>query len=159
MSDKVSEAIYKAMRDDCDDLVGLRALLGETRNTPFNVYHAYLPERVDFRNSDGDDRSYVTYFMVSSTPDNSFSSPASRAIELLYDVTGYSRKLLTLEKIMRRVKWRLQDKRGVTNPSSLVAIQKIALDSEGSTSWDEAFKVYFKTATYRVWGRDDDLGN
>lgn len=152
----VNQAIYKALRDDSEATVGIRALLGNTTTTPFNVFHSFLPESVDFSPSSGS-QGFITYQFVSGTPDLSSQSEALRLIEEVYQVTAYHRSLSVVEDIQRRVKKRLMRKKGVTDPSSQALISQLKLDSEGPPTFDDVFKVWFKLSLYRAWIRDDDI--
>lgn len=154
--EKVNEALYKALRDDSEATVGIRALLGNTTTTPYNVHHAFLPDKVDFSQASGA-KGYITYQFVSGTPDNSNMSTASRLSEDVYQFTAYHRNLSKVEDIHRRIKKRLQNKRGITDPTSQAEIGEVLLDSESPPTFDEAFKVWFQVKYYRVWVRDDDI--
>ena len=154
--EKVNEAIYKALRDDSEASVGIRALLGNTTTTPFNVFHSFLPESVDFSPSAGA-QGFITYQFISGTPDLEQQSEASRLVEEVYQVTAYHRNLSIVEDIQRRVKRRLMRKRGVTDPTSQALISQIKLDNEEPPTFDDVFKVWFRTTFYRAWIRDDDL--
>jgi len=154
--EQVDQAIYKAMRDDSEATVGLRALLGNTSSTPFNVYHAFLPQSIDFSKSDGSD-SYITYQFISGVPQNASHSLADMVQEDVYNITVYSRSRPTLESIHRRIKTRLQNKRGVTNPTSEAELIELKLDSESSPQWDDDFKIWFQSKFYRAWVRDDNI--
>lgn len=154
--EKVSEALYKSLRDDSEATVGIRALLGNTSTTPYNVYHAFLPENVDFSPASGN-KGFITYLFVSGTPDNSPHGSAAFIVEEVYNVTAYHRSLSSVESIQRRIKRRLHNLRGVTSPTSQAQLHRIALDSMGPTRFDDKWNVYWQTALYRAWLRDDDL--
>ena len=154
--EKVNEALYKALRDDSEATVGIRVLLGNTSTTPYNVHHAFLPEKVDFSPSTGA-QGFITYQFVSGTPDNSNMSTASRLIEEVYQFTAYHRNLSVVEDIQRRIKKRLQNKKGITDPTSQAQLYEVLLDSESPPTFDDAFKVWFQTKFYRAWVRDDDI--
>lgn len=154
--EKVAEALYKALRDDSATTVGIRTLLGNTSTTPHNVYHSFLPEAVDFSPSAGS-QGFITYHFVSGTPDQSQMSTASRLTEEVYQFTAYHRSLSQVEAIHRRIRNRLENKRGVTDPSSQAEISEVRLESQGTSTFDDAFKVWYRSDFYRVWGRDDDL--
>lgn len=154
--EKVNESIYKALRDDSEATVGIRALLGNTTTTPYNVYHAFMPENVDFSPSTGA-QGFITYQFVSGTPDPDNHSEASRLSEDVYQITVYHRNQSIVEDIHRRVKRRLQHKRGVTDPTSQAELVGLKLDSESPPTFDDVFKVWFQTKFYRAWVRDDDI--
>lgn len=154
--EKIAEALYKALRDDSEAIVGMRALLGNTTTTPYNMYHAYIPESVDFTTVTGS-QSFMIYQFVSGTPDQSIHGRDGLAGEELYSFRVYSRSLSTLESICRRIRLRLQGKRDVTDPTTQAVILDVKMDSEGPTIWDDDFKVYGRTVYYRVWMRDDNL--
>ena len=154
--EKISEAIYKALRDDSETTNGLRTLLGNTATNPFNVYHAFLPDGIDFSPSAGL-KGFVTYQFVSGVPEPGISSEDNRLLEEVYSINAYHRTLTQLEKIHRRIKWRLQNARSVTNPTSESQLYLIRLDNMGPIRFDEAFNVYWQLAQYRAWLRDDDL--
>lgn len=154
--DAISAALYQALRDDSEAVVGLRALLGNTAATPYNVYHSILPETFDFSKSTGD-KGAVTYFLVSDTPDPDAGSTNTRLMQAVYNVQGYHVNLATLDTVMRRIKWRLQDMRGITLPNSLGELHRVRLSSEVGERYDAKFMVWWRTAVYRVWYRDDDL--
>ena len=153
--EKISEAIYKALRDDSESAVGLRALLGNTTTSPYNVYHAFLPTSIDFSPTAGN-KGFITYLFVSVVPELG-TREDMRVMEEVYNITAYHRLLTQLESIHRRIKWRLQDARGVSNPTSQAQLLNIRMESLGSMRFDDVFNVYFQTAFYRVWVRDDDL--
>lgn len=94
--------------------------------------------------------------MVSCVRDTEFRGPAAMVAELLYDVTVYARAESTVESAQRRVNVRLQDKRFITAPTSQAVIQNVKLDNIHAVEWDDAWRVYHQTATYRVWARDDN---
>lgn len=149
----VSQAIYTALRDDSEATNGLRALLGNTTTTPYNVFHADPPAAFQF---DGG-KSCLTYLFVSGTPDLSGHPTAGRAMQEIYRINAYSRNLLTVERIHKRVKWRLQGKRSLTLPTTETLLQQLKLDSMGPTRYDETWNVYWQSADYRAWVVDLDL--
>ena len=151
--EKVDEAIYKALRDDSVASVGIRALLGNTTTSPYNVYHAFLPEGIDFSPSGGS-KGFMTYLRVSAVADMDTHPKAAWLMNLLYNITVYARALSTVEAVLRRVRVRLDHGFGVTNPTSQAELHNIKLESVGPSRWDDAFKVHFQTAFYRAWGRD-----
>lgn len=154
--EEVSKALYTALRDDSEANVGIRALLGNTTTTPYNVYHAFLPEAIDFSQSSGN-KGFITYQFISGTPDITQHSRASMLSEDIYQFIAYHRNLSTVEDIHRRIKKVLQQKRKVTDPTTQAVIHEIKLDSEGPSTFDNAFKVWFQSKFYRVWVRDDDI--
>ena len=154
--EKIAEALYKALRDDSEAAVGMRALLGNTTTSPYNVYHAFLPEAVDFVTAAGT-QSFIVYQFISGIPDQTIHGRDGLAGQELYSFRVYSRSLSTLESICRRIRLRLQGKRSVTDPTTQAVIQSVKMDSEGPTIWDDEFKVFGRTVYYRVWMRDDNL--
>lgn len=154
--EKIAEALYKALRDDSEATVGIRALLGNTTTAPYNVYHASPPEALDFVTSTTT-QSFIIYQFVSGTPDLSIHGKDGLAGQEIYSFRVYSRSLTTLESICRRIRIRLQGKRYVVNPTTQSVIQNVKMDSEGPTTWDDEFKVFGRTVYYRVWMRDDNL--
>lgn len=149
----VSQAIYTALRDDSEATNGLRALLGNTSATPYNMFHAFVPASFQY---DGG-KSCLTYQFVSGTPDLNTHPTAGRTVQEVYRVNVYSRSILTVERAHKRVKWRLQGARSVTQPSSESIISKLALDFMAPTRYDEAWNVFWQTADYRAWIIDADL--
>lgn len=154
--EQADQAFYKTLRDDTEATVGLRALLGSPSANPYNVYHAYLPEALDFSPAGGA-QSFLTYLRVSSRGDIEHPRPV-QTVQSLYDVTGYSRSRATLNSIMERVKLRLHRMRNVTAASSQVVIHQVLFESEGSDRFDEAFNCHWRVATYRMRFRDDNIG-
>lgn len=154
--EKIDESIYKALRDDSTASVGIRALLGNTATSPYNVYHAFLPDDVDFQTASGQ-VGFLVYHRISSVPDIEQHNPSGLTMVMLYQISAYARSLPTVESVLRRVRWRLDHLRGVTLPTTLAALHQIKLDSAGPTRFDDAFKVFFRNDMYRVWGRDDNL--
>lgn len=154
--ESIGQAIYTALRDDSEATNGIRALLGNTGTTPYNVYHSHLPDNIDFNQSSGA-HSFITYFLVSSVSDNSVHGADGRLVEEVYNITVYSRTLSTLESVHRRIKLRLHDMRNITAPSSQARIHQVRFENEIATQWDDDFKVFFRPAFYRVWGRDDNI--
>jgi len=153
--EKIAESLYKALRDDSEATVGIRALLGNTTTTPYNVYHVSIPAAVDFVTATGS-QSFIVYQFVSGTPDQSFHGRDGLAGQELYSFRVYSRTLSTLESVCRRMRLRLR-KKYVTDPTTQAVILEIKMDSEGATIWDDEFKVWGRTVYYRVWMRDDNL--
>lgn len=154
--EKIDEAIYLAMRDDATATVGLRALLGNTTVTPYNVYHSHLPAAIDFTPASGQ-KGFVVYSFVSGALDNAQQSRAGQVQESLYNITVYHRLLPSLEAIHRRIKQNLYHLWRMTLPTSQAELHQVKLDSEGPHVWDDAFKVHYQTKIYRVWGRDNDM--
>lgn len=152
----VAQALYTALRDDSEATVGMRALLGNTTTTPYNMHHVLIPEAIDFVTAAGT-QSFMVYQFVSGIPRQDIHGRDGLAGEELYNFRVYSRSLATLESICRRIKLRLQNKLYVTQPTSQAVIQEVKLDSEGPTIWDDEFKVWGRSNFYRVWCRDDNL--
>ena len=154
--EKVSQALYQALRDDSEATVGIRALLGNTTTSPYNVYHAFIPEAIDLKTAAGN-VGFITYNLISSVAETDIGAPAVRLFQELYDFTVYHRLLTTVEAVHQRIKRRLISNRGVTQPTTLAAIYNLKLERLGPHRWDENFNVYFQVASYRAWVRDDDI--
>lgn len=150
--ESVGKAIYQAMRDDTT----LRALLGNPAANPYNIFHAEVPQGFDFSPASGTKRC-ITYFEVSSVPDQEFAGSPCQAVAELYNVTAYGRIKTDVEAIQKRVKWILQDKRLVTQPTSEAVILNIKRENKEGARWDEAWQCYFMTAIYRVWAKDEEF--
>jgi len=154
--EKIDSAIYLALRDDSEATVGIRALLGNTTTTPYNVYHAFFPDNFDFSPASGN-KGIVVYNFVSGTPDKTVHSKSTIISEDLYDITAYHRSLDTLEDIHRRIKKRLYLLNNVTKPTSQAELHQLLLDSERPPTFDDDWQVWFQTKSYRAWVRDDDI--
>jgi hypothetical protein len=147
----VGNALYTAMRDDTT----MRTLLGAPAASPYGVFHADLPQGFDFSPSTGK-KSAVTYFEVTGTVDHDFHGIHAQAEQALYNVTVYARVKADAEAIHRRVKWILQDKRLVTQPTSGGVILGLKRESLDGAKWDEAWKCFYMTSIYRVWAKEED---
>jgi len=154
--EEASKAVYQTLRDDSTATVGLRALLGNTTTTPYNVHYAFLPEHVDFSPSAGN-VGHVVVLLASSIADIQAGSIATRLMQDVYQITAYARSLSTVRAAHSRIRWILEHKRKMTNPTSDDVIQKIALEGYGPDRYDDAFDCRWQVATYRVWRRDDDI--
>ncbi len=154
--EEAEKALYQALRDDSEALVGLRALLGNTTTSPYNVYYAYLPENVDFSPSGGS-KAFVTVLLTASPADISSPKAAARLMQDFYQVTVYARDLSKVRSVHRRIRWRLDGARGLTIPTTLDQVHKVALIGYGSDRYDDKFDCRWQMAEYRVWRRDDDL--
>lgn len=155
MAENISEAIYKALRDDSLATNGIRALLGNTTTTPYNVYHAYVPESVDFSPPAGA-VGFITYFMVTDTPNLEYQSVATEVVESIYNITAYHKTMTQLDKVLRRVRYRLEDMTGITRPTARSTMHKVRWQMDTTTKWDDEFKVWYRTSLYKVWYRNDD---
>ena len=155
--EQAGQAIYTALRDDSEATNGIRALLGNTTTTPYNVYHADFPTSFDFSPSSGTAQGLITYHMVSSVRDNEMSRPSIYVFQALYNITVYARALTKVEAVHRRVMLRLHNMRNVTVPTTLAWLHNVKLENEGPNIFDDAFKVHYRAAFYRVWGRDDNI--
>lgn len=154
--EKVGQAIYTAMRDDSEATNGIRALLGNTTTSPYNVFHAQFPDEFDFSASGGA-KGLITYHFVSASYDTDMGTAAVKTFQAVYNVSAYARALSTVESVHRRVKLRLDRMRNVTVPTSQAWIHQIKLESEGPNLFDDAFQVWRRTAIYRAWCRDDNV--
>ena len=74
--EQVSQALYKALRDDSEATNGIRALLGNTTANPYNCYFGSFPESFDFSPSGGA-KGLLVYSMVSCVRDTEFRGPAA----------------------------------------------------------------------------------
>lgn len=151
-----AQALYETLRDDSEATVGIRALLGNTTATPYNVHHAFLPEAIDF-SAAGGTKAFIVYQFISGTPDNTSHNRAALLSQEVYSVTVYARSLAKIIAVHKRVKLLLHDKRSVTDPSSGVVIFRMALDAQNPPRFDDAFETWFQSAFYRAWVRDDNL--
>ena len=70
-------------------------------------------------------------------------------------ITAWSANPDQVDKILRRVRNRIDSMRKVTIPTSEVALHQIKLEDEGADLFDDEFKTYHRTEGYRVWYRDD----
>lgn len=154
--EEAEKAIYQSLRDDSEATNGLRALLGNTTTTPYNVYYAYLPESVDFSPAGGS-KAFVTVLLASSVSDVSTKVPGARLMQEVYQVTAYARDLSKVRSVHRRIRWRLDGMRGIILPTSLDQLHKVALIGYGADRYDDKFDCRWQMAEYRVWRRDDDL--
>jgi hypothetical protein len=148
----VGNAIYSAMQNDTT----LLALLGAPTVSPYNVFHAEVPQGFDFSPSTGAHKC-ITYSEVSSVVDQNFVGISCQGAQELYNITSMARLKTDAEAIDRRVKWLLHDKRGVTQPSSGAVILNIKRESKGGVQWDSAWKCYYTTSIYRVWAKEEDF--
>lgn len=153
--EQVAQSIYQAMRDDSAATVGLRALLGNTTTTPYNVYHAFLPAGIDFSSTTA--QSYITYQLISSVADIEQHSKGGRIMVETWQITAYAHTRTKVDSIHRRIRHRLDALHNVTLPTSQAVLHQIRFESLGPHTWDDAYKVFFQEATYRSWGRDDDI--
>ena len=157
MSEKVSQAIYTALRDDSEATNGIRALLGNTTTTPYNVFYKSPPAQFDFTPASGSAQSLLIYNEVASIGDLTIRPKTVQLLEEEYDVQAWSRSLTQLDAIMRRVKLRLNGLRNVTLPTSQNDLHQIKFQSMTSAIFDEAWQVYWRTARFLAWSRDDVL--
>lgn len=148
----VANSICVAMRDDA----ALRVLLGSPAVNPYNVFHSEVPHGFDFSPASGS-KKCVTYFEVTSTPDQSMAGSSCDAPQELYNVTSYARLKTDAEAIQARIKWILQNKRLVTQPTSKAVILNIKREDLMGARWDEAWQCYFMTSIYRAWVHDQDF--
>jgi hypothetical protein len=147
----VGNALYTALRDNA----ALRVLLGAPAASPYNVFHAEIPTGFDFSPSTGK-KMCVTYFEVSSVVDHDFHGAHAQAAQEIYNVTVFARLKTDAEAIHRRVKWILQEKRLVTQPTSGAVILNIKRESIGGAQYDSAWKCYYMVSTYRVWAKEEE---
>jgi len=151
--DVVKQMIYVAIRDDDKATVGIRALLDNTTTTPYNVYHANLPDNVDFSS----DQKYITYFQVTGDYDPTFPRHnfATMAKQETYQITAWGGDATTSnDKILDRVRYLLEGKHGTTDPTSDAAVHNIKCEWESPDLYDEEYRIYYKQARFRVWLRD-----
>ena len=154
--EKVDVAIYKTLRDDSEASVGIRALLGNTTTTPYNTYHAFLPDNIDFSPAAGN-VGFIVYMRISSTPDLGVHSLSTLTEQSVYQISAYHRVLSSVEAIHRRIKKRLLRLDHVTQPTSQSGLYQLLLESEDPVTFDDSFKVWFQQKYYRAWVRDDDI--
>ena len=154
--EEAEKAIYQALRDDSEATNGLRALLGNTTTSPYNVYYAFLPENVDF-SAAGGSKAFVTVLLASSVADLESRSPAARLMQDVYQITAYARELSKVRSIQRRIRWRLDNLRGITLPTTIDQFHNVALETYSADRYDDKFDCRWQMAEYRVWRRDDDL--
>ncbi len=153
--DVVKEMIYKALRDDSAATVGIRALLSQAA-TPYGVYHANLPDNVDFTSN----KKYIVYFQGPSDYDKTYPrhNLATVVKEETYQITAWGGNATTSnDKILDRVKHLLEGKHKTTNPTTDAEVYQIRCEWEGPDLWDDDYKTYYKSTRYRVWVRDDTV--
>ena len=155
--EEAQKAIYQAIRDDSAASIGVRALLGNTTTTPYNVYYAFLPVALEFSPASGTKQGFVVVLLISSVADLSAGKADTRLMQDVYQVSVYARDLSKVREVHSRIRWRLEGKRGLTDPTTDDVIHKIALESIGPDRYDDAYECRWQTAIYRVWRRDDDL--
>lgn len=149
----IKEMLYKAIRDDSKATVGIRALLSNTTTTPYNVYHANLPDNVDFSSS----KKYITYYQLTGEYDTSFPRHNYATIpkEETYQFTVWGGTGTTSnDKILDRIKFLLEGKHKTTNPTTDAAVFTIKCEWEGPDLYDEDYRIYYKSARFRVWLQD-----
>lgn len=151
--DVVKEMLYKAVRDDSVATVGIRVLLGNTTTTPYGVYHANLPDNLDFASS----KKYITYFQITADYDLSFPRHNFATIvkEETYQFTAWGGSgTSSNDKILDRVKYLLEGKHKTTNPTSDAIVLSIKCEWEGPDLWDEDNRIFYKSIRFRVWVQD-----
>jgi len=151
--DKIKDMIYTALRDDSTATIGIRALLGNTTATPYNVYHANLPDPLDFASS----KKYITYFQLSGDfdttyPRNNFSTMPKQET---YQITVWGGDTTTSnDKILDRVRYILEGKHKTTNPTSDAKVFSIKCEWESADMWDDDYRIFYKSARFRIWLQD-----
>jgi len=150
--DVIKSMIYKVIRDDAVATIGIRALLGQTVS-PYGVYHANLPDNFDFSSS----KKYITYYQLTgefdtSMPRNNFSTIAKQET---YQITVWGGdNTNSCDKILDRVRCLLEGKHKTTNPTTAAMVFNIKCEWEGPDQWHDLYKIFHKTARFRVWLQD-----
>lgn len=153
---EVTKAIYTALRDDAEATYGIRALLGNTTTSPYNIYYSFLPSNIDFSSTTA--QSYITFIPVSTVYDDQYHGKDARAFEMLWQFTVWSRSIEKCYDIINRIKWRLDKMESVNAPTADVEIYKVHFSSVGPEDFDDGFKVHAVVCQVRVWGRDGTYG-
>lgn len=156
--DKVKEMLYKTLRDDSTATVGLRALLGNTTVSPYNVYLAKLPDNPNFVGGD----KFVTYMQLTGEYDTSYPRHnfATVVKQETYQFTSWGGDATTSnDKILDRIKFLLEGKHKTTNPTSDAEVHAIRCEWEGPDLYDDDYEVNYKSIRVRVWLRDDTIAN
>lgn len=150
--DVIKEMLYKAIRDDDTATVGIRALLNQSV-TPYGVYHANLPDNVDFSSS----KKYITYFQLTGLPEPEYPrhNYSTMPKQETYQITAWGGDTTTSnDKILARVMYLLEGKHKTTNPTSDAKVFNIRWEFDGPDLWDEDYRIYYKTTRYRVYLQD-----
>ena len=151
--DVIKKMIVSALQADDQATVGLRALLSQA-TTPYGIYHAILPTTVSFASS----KKYITYFQLTTNLDLSYPRVNMSTVpkQETYQITVWGGDTTTSnDKILARVRWILDGKRKVTNPTADASVYDIKLEWEGPDMWDEDLKIWTKSSRFRVWLGDN----
>jgi hypothetical protein len=144
----LKQAIHTTLRDDADATVGLRALLGAAA-TPYGVYFTHLPETPDFPS-----HSYLTWYFISEQTTSAPDSDA-KLREQVFSVTAWSKDPDTVDDVLKRARWLLENRKRVTSPTSEVELHAIKAEQTGPSLYDDRFMVYYRADQYRAYYRED----
>ena len=144
----LKEAVHAALRDDSTATVGLRDLLVQTV-TPYGVYEANFPEQPNFKS-----KSYLTWQMIARVTTSSQLSDL-RLREQTFAVTAYSTSPDTVDNILRRAVFVLENTKAVTLPTSDVVLDRILHEDSGPDLFNDKFSIYFRAENFRAFYRED----
>ncbi len=144
--------VHTAMRDD----TALRTTLAHTA-TPYGVYEGHFPAIPDFSAAAGAARSYVTWQFLGGAGDGTTNGPEMRLGEKVFSVTVWSSSPDTVEDAHRRIRRILIDLKACTLPTTDAAVNGLKQEPGGigPDLFDDEYKAYFRSETYRVWYRED----
>lgn len=153
--DVIKSMLYTVMRDDTTATIGLRALLSQS-TTPYGIYHANLPDNVNFASS----KKYITYYQLTGEFDTSYprNNYTTMPKQETYQITVWGGDTTTSnEKILNRIKYLLDGKHKTTNPTSDADVFMIKCEWESEDLWDNDYRIFYKSARYRVWLNDINI--
>lgn len=146
---KIFEAINTALRDDATATVGLRAITGHSA-TPWGVHKHKMPEKPDFTS-----KYYIVFYFLGATPINDTHGSEARLREDVLVIDVYGKSGDQVEVILKRVRWLLENRRGVTLPTSEEELHAIEYEGPGPNLYDEEFNVPHRVNNFRVKWRED----
>lgn len=147
--------IYEALKNDTATTFGIRGLLRQT-SVPYGIYHANLPDNFDF----ADSKKYITYFQLTgefdtSMPRDNFSTIAKQET---YQITIWGDdNLISNDRILSRIIYVLDGKHKTTNPTTKAMVFDIKCEWEGPDQWHDIYKIWHKSARFRVWLQDCNI--
>ena len=151
--DVIEEMLHVALRDDSTATVGIRALLGHVA-TPYGVYHSNdLPDNLDFTGG----KKYISHFQLTGDYDMSYprGNFSTMPKQETYQISVYGGKGTTSnDKILARIRYRLEGKNKTTNPTADAKVFDIRCEWEGPELYDEDYKEFYKQSRFRVWLQD-----
>jgi hypothetical protein len=150
--DVIKEMLFEVMRDDSVTTVGLRDLLSQTVS-PYGVYHANLPDNLVFTSG----KKCITYFQLTGEYDTSMPrhNYSTMAKQETYQITVWGGDATTSnDKILSRIIYLLEGKHKTTDPTTEAMVFSIKCEWEGPDQYDTDYRIFHKSARFRVWLQD-----